>query len=318
MSRKHLTDEILMIRPSNFGFNHETAASNSFQNEKTNLTLEEIKTIAKEEFDDFVEKLRQAGVGVTVAEDGPEVITSDSVFPNNWISFHQDGTVVTYPMLSNIRRLERRNDIVELLSKRFQINEHIHLEYLENQDLFLEGTGSMVLDRYHKVAYACRSPRTNETALDLFCNKKGFEKVIFEAVDQDGLQIYHTNVMMAMGIDYVIIALDSILDKNEKRAVLENFNRTQKEVIEISLDQMNAFAGNMLLLETEYENPVLVMSSQAFNSLTHQQIQKIKMYNPILHSSLHHIEKFGGGSARCMVAEVFLPKFRIQKKKIFK
>jgi len=308
MGREHLTSQILMIRPANFGFNEETAESNAFQVGKTTLSKKEIKRKAKIEFDDFVKKLRGVGVGVTVVEDRPNVITPDSVFPNNWISFHQDGSVVTYPMLSDLRKKERRNDIVELLSNDFEIKEQIHLEHYENQDLILEGTGSMVLDRFHKIAYACLSPRTNEKALDLFCQKQGYEKIAFESVDQNGQQIYHTNVMMAMGDKYVIIALDSIRDKKERKKVFEKIKKTKKEIIEITFEQMNSFAGNMLLLNTKNGKPVLVMSDQAFESLTSEQIKKIESYNPILHSSLNNIEKFGGGSARCMMAEIFLPK----------
>jgi len=307
MSRKHLTAQILMIRPSNFGFNEETAESNAFQNGKTNLSPKEIKAIAKKEFDDFVKKLRKVGVGVTVVEDQPKVVTPDSIFPNNWISFHQDGTIVTYPMLSNLRRLERRDDIVKLLADNFQIKEQVHFEHLENQDLILEGTGSMVLDRYNKIAYACISPRTNEQALDLFCSKIGYEKVAFESVDQNGQQVYHTNVMMAMGEKYVIIALGSIHKKKEREAVIQTFKKTKKEIIEISFDEMNSFAGNMLLLDTKNGKPVLVMSTQAYESLSEEKIKKLKSYQPILHSSLNNIEQFGGGSARCMMAEVFLP-----------
>jgi len=307
MGRKHLTDQILMVRPANFGFNEETAESNAFQDGKTSLTKKEIKEKAKVEFDNFVEKLRTAGVGVTVVEDRPEVITPDSVFPNNWISFHQDGTIVTYPMLSNLRRLERRNDIVKLLAKDFQINEQVHFEHLENQDLILEGTGSMVLDRFNKIAYACISLRTNEQALDLFCSKKGYEKVAFESVDQNGQQIYHTNVMMAMGAKYVIIALDSIHKNKERAAVIEKFKKSKKEIIEISFEEMNSFAGNMLLLDTKNDKPVLVMSTQAYESLSKNKIKKLESYQPILHSSIKNIEQFGGGSARCMMAEVFLP-----------
>lgn len=307
MNRKHLTDQILMVRPANFGYNAETAASNAFQNDKTSLTVKEIKSKARKEFDAFVKVIQEAGVDVTIIEDNDKVKTPDSVFPNNWISLHQDGMVVTYPMLSEIRRRERRDDIIELLSKKFQINEQVHLEQLEKQDLILEGTGSLVLDRFNKIAYACKSPRTNEKALDIFCSKTGYEKVVFEAVDAKGQQIYHTNVMMAMGHKYVIISLDSIQNKNERQKVIQKFKETKKEIIEITLNQMNSFAGNMLLLGTKAGKPILVMSSQAFKSLSNEQIEKIEMYNPILHSSLEIIEQFGGGSARCMIAEVFLP-----------
>ncbi len=307
MNKKHLTGQILMVRPSNFGYNPETAESNAFQRKETDLALKEISALAQKEFDDFVKKLIKAGVGVTVFKDQPKVITTDSVFPNNWISFHQDGTIVTYPLLSKNRRLERRNDIVKTLQEKFQINEHIHFEYLENQASYLEGTGSMVLDRYNKIAYACISPRTNAQAFDLFCTKMGYEKVAFESVDQNGQQIYHTNVMMAMGKEYVIIALDSIRNKKERKAIIEKFENTKKAIIKISFEQMNSFAGNMLLLETKNGHPILVMSSQAYGSLNGKQIEQIEFYNPILHSSLKIIEQFGGGSARCMMTEVFLP-----------
>ncbi len=297
------TSNLLMIKPVRFDFNAETAVNNSFQQASSDQQVAEKATA---EFDCFVSVLRNAGVQVTVVEDTPEPHTPDSVFPNNWISFHDDGTVFLYPMFAVNRRLERKPHVLAAIENKFQIKKTIDLSEYENQQLFLEGTGSMVLDRANKIAYACLSPRTNLRVLNDWCSKSGFRPVAFTSVDSKGDPIYHTNVMMCIADSYAVICLDSIPDKQERDTVIKTLQDTKKEIIEISFDQMNRFAGNMLQVQNIKGDRYLVMSSQAYNSLTTEQIKHIEAYHPILHSDITTIETNGGGSARCMMAEVFL------------
>jgi hypothetical protein len=303
-----LTSNIMMVRPAHFGYNAETAENNAFQTNDGSLSIQTIKEKAINEFDTFVSKLRAVGVNVIVIEDTDEPVKTDAVFPNNWISFHDDGIVVTYPMFSTNRRLERRFEIIDELSKTFQVNNHIQFEGWEAVEQFLEGTGSLILDREHRIAYACLSVRTDATLLEEFCEAMFFEKIAFHSFDRDNLAVYHTNVMMALGDKFVVICMDSVPMDVDKQQLLKSFEETHKEVIEISLDQMYAFAGNMLQVKNESGNTFLVMSSQAFQSLTPAQIEQIERHTSILHSDLTIIETYGGGSARCMMAEVFLPK----------
>ncbi|MEZ4951488.1 MAG: arginine deiminase-related protein [Saprospiraceae bacterium] len=305
---RQTTDHILMIRPANFGFNPETADSNAFQSKDNQLSGDLIQKMAEEEFDLFVETLRDAGVKITVVEDSKDPLKPDAVFPNNWVTFHEDGRVATYPMLSKMRRLERREEIIENLANEYKVTDRIHFEAGEEQGKILEGTGSLILDRPNKIAYACLSPRTDEKLLDEFCQKMGYEKVAFHSVDQNGQEIYHTNVMMALGETFVVICLDSVKSKEERSKLEGIFEKTGKEIIEISFDQMMDYAGNMLQVQSEDGIPILVMSEQAFESLTEDQIDTITAHTNILYSPLYTIEKFGGGSARCMMAEVFLQK----------
>lgn len=305
---RQTTDHILMVRPANFGFNPETADSNAFQSKDNQLSGDLIQKMAEEEFDIFVETLRDAGVKITVVDDSKEPLKPDAVFPNNWVTFHEDGRVATYPMLSKMRRLERREEIIENLAKEYQVKDRIHFESGEDQGKILEGTGSLILDRPNKIAYACLSPRTDEGLFDEFCQKMGYEKVAFHAVDQNGQEIYHTNVMMALGETFVVICLDSVKSEEERSKLESNFEKTGKEIIEISFDQMMDYAGNMLQVQSEDGIPILVMSEQAFESLSEDQIDTITAHTNILYSPLYTIEKFGGGSARCMMAEVFLKK----------
>ena len=297
-----------MVRPAAFGYNPETAASNAFQQSEGAENKETIQTQALVEFDVFVEKLRSVGIDVVVVEDLPEPLTPDAVFPNNWISFHTNGTVVTYPMYAPTRRQERRGDVFNILAKDFDILNRIDFSGNEAQERFLEGTGSLVLDRLNRLAYACKSPRTDVGLLEEFCEWADYEKIQFDAVDATGQDIYHTNVMMAMGDDFVVICMDTIRDEQEKAQLEYYFRETEKEIINISLEQMNNFAGNMLQVENEAGKTYLVMSEQAFKSLLPEQILHIERHTTILHSPLYTIEKYGGGSARCMLAEVFLPK----------
>lgn len=298
------TSHILMIRPVNFGYNAETAVNNAFQ--VAGMDAEAQKK-ALREFDDFVSVLRSNGVDVTVVQDTPEPHTPDSIFPNNWISFHNDGTVIFYPMYAANRRLERKQHVIDTVRSLFEIKSQIDLSSYESKNIFLEGTGSIVLDRDNKIAYACLSPRTDKKVLEDFCKQTGFKPVSFRAVDSKGREIYHTNVMMCVADRYVVICLESIDDKTERENVTTAITGSGKEIIEISFDQMNHFAGNMLQVENVSGQKLLVMSSQAFRSLTKQQVDKLSSYNNIIHSPLVTIETNGGGSARCMMAEVHLP-----------
>ncbi len=296
---------LLMIRPLAFGLNLQTAGSNAFQNK--NAPQNQVQQKALKEFDDFVAKLQAENIDVTVIEDTLQPHTPDSIFPNNWVSFHNDGSVFLYPMQAENRRLERRDDILDQLSKRFTINQINDLSSFENQNQFLEGTGSMVLDRENKLAYACLSNRTNPQVLEIFCTESGYKAITFNAVDGNSLPIYHTNVLMCMGQNFVVICLDTVISESEKNILLQNFATTNKEVITISLAQMNHFAGNMLEVKNEVGENYLILSAAAFNSLTDEQKTKLSNYAKILYADLQTIETNGGGSARCMLAEVCLP-----------
>ncbi len=303
-TRMQTTSHILMIRPVNFAFNAETAGNNAFQvkNDETNVQEKALK-----EFDEFVALLRKNGVDVTVVEDTPEPNTPDSIFPNNWISFHGDGTVLLYPMYAPNRRAERKEHVLEKIGEHFVVKKKIDLSYNESNNLFLEGTGSMVLDRDNRLVFACLSPRTNRKVLDEFCNKMNYEAVVFHSVDKTSQPIYHTNVMMCIADKYVVICLDSIRDVEEKNKVIAAIQKTGKEMIDINYEQLNHFAGNMLQIENGKGEKLLVMSTQAFQSLSKEQVQKLEGYNRIIHAPLNTIEVNGGGSARCMMAEVHLP-----------
>jgi hypothetical protein len=296
------TPNLLMIRPINFSFNTETAVNNSFQAQQ-DIDAQEKALL---EFDSFIYKLQQHGVDVTVINDTPNPYTPDSIFPNNWISFHSNGSLFLYPMFALNRRQERKPHVIEAIKNKFRVNSINDLSDLENQHEFLEGTGSMVLDRDSKIAYACLSPRTTLKALARFSTESNFSIESFTAVDTQGKEIYHTNVMMCVADHFVVICLDSINNPAERERVRKSISNSQKEIIEISFDQMNQFAGNMLQVNNKEGKKFLVMSSQASSSLTSTQRQSIEKYNPIIHSSLDTIERNGGGSARCMMAEVFL------------
>lgn len=298
------TSHILMIQPVNFGYNAETAVNNAFQVAGNDAGAQEK---AAEEFQQFVTVLRKNGVDVTVVKDTPEPYTPDSIFPNNWVSFHSDGTVMLYPMYAMNRRLERKQHVLDTIKNKFNITRQVDLSGYESENIFLEGTGSMVLDRDNKIAYACLSPRTEKKVLDDFCNKAGYKPIAFISVDENGKEIYHTNVMMCVADKYVVICLGSIRDKKEKQLVTDTINKSGKSIIDISYHQMNHFAGNMLQVENNEGEKLLVMSSQAYQSLTKEQVSELEKYNKIVHSSLTTIETNGGGSARCMMAEIHLP-----------
>jgi hypothetical protein len=254
-----------------------------------------------------VQLLLQNGIDVTVVEDTLQPHTPDSIFPNNWVSFHTNGTILLYPMYAENRRKERKPHVLENISKKFLISKTIDYTHYEKENIFLEGTGSMVLDRNENIAYACISPRTNGAILEEFCKEMHFTPVLFHAHDINDSEIYHTNVMMCVADKYVVICLDAIKNVNEKSTVIHSIENSGKQIIPISLQQMNSFAGNMLQVQNNNGNKFLIMSSQAYHALTPQQITQLQSYNSILHSSLTTIETNGGGSARCMMAEVFLP-----------
>jgi hypothetical protein len=306
------TNTILMVRPVNFRMNEQTAVNNYYQQELTNMLPAAINTKAQQEFDAFVEKLQENGVEVVVINDTENPNTPDSIFPNNWISFHENGDIGLYPMFAENRRLERREDVLEQLeSKGFVIENVIDYTEAEEFEVFLEGTGSMILDRQNRKAYCALSPRADEELFIEFCEDFEFTPVIFTAnqsVNNRREAIYHTNVMMCVAEQFAIVCLSSIDDKKERKNLLKHLRENQKEVIDITEEQVNAFAGNMLQVKGVKNQLYLVMSSSAYQSLRKDQLQKIEKYNPILHSSLETIETCGGGSARCMMAEVFLPK----------
>jgi hypothetical protein len=294
-----------MIRPVNFGFNEQTAGSNAFQNR--NAVQQRVQDNALKEFDNLVNTLGENGVEVIVIDDTPEPHTPDSIFPNNWVSFHNDGNVFLYPMMAENRRLERREDIIMQLEDEFKIKHIIDLSRFEHENKFLEGTGSMVLDRENKIAYACLSPRTDRDVLDLFCVQSGYKPVLFHSIDENGMDIYHTNVLMCIGSKFAVICLDSITDEKEKNEVIASLNKTKKEIVDISFAQMNQFAGNMLELKNKTGNSLLVMSQNAYRSLNEDQKTILGKYCKLIYANINTIENNGGGSARCMIAEVHLP-----------
>jgi hypothetical protein len=306
--RQQTTRHILMIRPANFGFNEETAASNAFQQRAGAQASEAIRDKAIQEFDAFVGKLRAAGVEVIVAKDSAQPIKPDAVFPNNWATFHQEGFLITYPMYAATRRKERRRQVLETVLKAgFLSDRRINLEFNEKINRFLEGTGSIIFDHINRLAYACVSPRTDPGLLDELCKLLDYQQVVFQAVDGNGQDIYHTNVMMAMGETFVVICMDTVRKPEERKMLEQKFKETGKEIVEISLEQMNAFAGNMLQVRNDRDQTLLVLSEQAFQSLKPAQIQTLERHTQLLHSAIDTIETYGGGSARCMMAEVFLP-----------
>lgn len=297
------TSQILMIRPVDFKFNAQTAVNNKFQQASAQS---DVQTQALKEFDGFVSLLRNNGVEVTVIDDTLQPETPDSIFPNNWVSFHSGGQVFLYPMFSENRRLERREDILATLDRDYQINNITDLSGYEAERIYLEGTGSMVLDRDHKIAYACLSLRTDKKVLEDFCAQSGYTAVTFDATDASGFPIYHTNVMMCIGNRFAVVCLESVSNADEKTKLVQSLSG--KEIIEISLDQMNHFAGNMLQVQNKNGDPLLVMSEQAYLSLEPEQITALEQYSRLIYAPLYTIEKNGGGSARCMLAEIHLEK----------
>ena len=309
---KQTTNTILMIRPVGFRMNEQTAVNNYYQKVLENVLPATVNAKAQEEFDNYVEKLRSFGVNVIVVSDTIETDTPDSIFPNNWISFHENGTVGLYPMFAENRRLERREDILDILEEQgFIINEVVDYTAAEEENIFLEGTGSLLLDRENRKAYCALSPRADEELFIEFCEDFEYTPVVFTAnqtVNGERKAIYHTNVMMCLAETFAVICLASIDDKKERKHVVSNLKEDGKEVIDITEAQVNNFAGNMLQVRGANDERFLVMSQAAYDCLTKDQIHKIEKHCKIISSSLDVIEGCGGGSARCMMAEVFLPK----------
>jgi hypothetical protein len=298
---------VFLVRPVQFSFNSETAESNHFQQPLAGLSKQALQQQAHVEFEQLVKTLRAKGIQVLVFDDTPEPYTPDSIFPNNWLTLHPDGRVLLYPMCAPNRRLERRTDILAVLGQSFAIREVVDFSGAEQEGRFLEGTGSILFDHVHKVAYACLSPRTDAGLFADVCAQLAYRPVTFQAVDVLGHAIYHTNVMMCIGDRFAVICLDSIRNEEERLAVLLRLTNSGKTIIEITLDQMNHFAGNMLQVSNSDGESLLVMSEQAFLSLSDEQVTTLEQFSRIIYAPIYTIEKNGGGSARCMLAEIHLP-----------
>lgn len=305
---KQITNNIMMIEPVLFNFNAQTALDNHYQSDISILSEKQIQNKALIEFNNFVSALKAKFINTIVVKDSINPHTPDSIFPNNWVSFHANGSICLYPMLAKNRRLERREDIISLIKNSFSVSEIVNYSHYENTNLFLEGTGSMILDRENKICYAAQSKRTDPNILKEFCEKLKYKSVVFNAYQDVGakrLPIYHTNVMMSIADEYVIICLESIDDSVERSLVISSIKSSNKKIIEISESQVNSFAGNML--QVMGDKPYLVMSNSAYLCLSSDQIALIESFNEIIHVDLSTIESYGGGSARCMMAEIFLP-----------
>jgi hypothetical protein len=303
-----LASTVLMIRPVRFESNPHTAESNRFQR-RSEASAEEQNAAALVEFDGLADALRDHGINVIVVEDTLEPHTPDSIFPNNWVSFHSDGRVVLYPMEAENRRTERRMDIIESLDEdpRYVVSEVIDLSHHEDAGHFLEGTGSMVLDRINHVAYACLSSRTQLDPLGDFAQRMNYDVVAFDAVDRDGVPIYHTNVLMNIGESLAVICDEAIPREDQRVAVLQRLGASGRKIISLSYDQLDAFAGNMLELRNAAGDRVVAMSQQAFDSLDHEQLQVLHDNGDVVAVPIDTIEASAGGSVRCMLAEVHLP-----------
>ena len=302
------TDRLLMVRPANFARHSATVSDNAFQDQPDGQHFHQIAEAARAEFDHMVALLREAGVTVLVVEDTPVPVKPDAVFPNNWFTTHEDGVLLTYPYHHAQRRSERRRDILELLDREFVVRRAVPLEHWEEAGRFLEGTGSLILDRVNRVVYACLSQRCDRDAVHDWCAAMDFKPVTFTATDPGGQPIYHTNVMMALGTAAVIICLDCIADPGERAAVTDALLLGGREIVAINQEQVTRFAGNALELRTQ-RGPLWVMSSSAYHSLGEEQLARLLAPEGmrLLHVPLPNIERFGGGSARCMMAEIFLP-----------
>ncbi len=306
-----ITNTILMIRPAVFRMNEETAVNNYFQNSLSE-SADKVNDLARAEFDAFVTQLREKGIQVIVLEDDPALDTPDSIFPNNWISFHRDGRVALYPMFAENRRRERREEVLEAVEGAgFEIREIMDYTEAEQEVVFLEGTGSMILDRVNYTAYCALSPRADKELFLEFCDDFDYYPMVFSAfqtVDQKRVAIYHTNVILCLGEAFAVICLDCIDHPQERKTVVDQLNADGKEIIDITQEQMHQFAGNMLQVRGLGENRFIVMSQSALDSLTMDQKHQLEKHGELIAASLPTIETGGGGSARCMMAEVFLPK----------
>jgi hypothetical protein len=306
-----ITNTVLMIRPAQFRMNEQTSVNNYYQKDLENALPEAVNKMAVKEFDAMVKKLKKAGIKVIVVKDTKEFDTPDSIFPNNWISFHANGTIGLYPMFAENRRLERKESVLEAVeAEGFIVKNVVDYTAAETDSLFLEGTGSILLDRVNNKAYCAISDRADEELFIEFCEDFEYTPVVFSAyqtVNDKRKKIYHTNVMMCIGDRFAVVCLASIDDKRERKSLIKHLQDDGKKVIEISEEQVNNFAGNMLQLKGSEDATYLVMSESALNSLRPAQVQLIESYTTIVSSPLDTIESCGGGSARCMMAEVFLP-----------
>ncbi len=299
------TNTIFLVKPSSFTFNTETSISNTFQ-APLSESKETIQRKVLAEFDAFANTLTAKGVQVHVFDDTVLPEKPDAIFSNNWISFHPDGTLILYPMLAPNRRHERREDIVAFFKNNYSVHRLLDLSHFEKDNKFLEGTGSIVFDHIHKIAYAALSPRTHKALFLTVCDYLHYKPVCFHAFDKSKIPIYHTNVIMCIAKHFAVICLDSITDKSEKAILVKQLKDTGLQIIDISFEQMNHFAGNMLSLQTNNDKEILVLSLSAFDSLSGIQKKEIEKYVELLPISIPTIETIGGGSARCMIAEVFL------------
>lgn len=297
------TNRLLMIRPYRFGYNADTAADNRFQQQP--MPEERVAEQALQEFDTFVHHLRSEGLEVLVLQDDDQPPTPDSLFPNNWISFHENGKAWLYPMFAPSRRAERKTIFLTQLRAMLGLEIIEDFSSYEKASQFLEGTGSMVLDRVNRVAYACISERTHEPLFRQWCILENYQPVCFRAADESGKAIYHTNVMMSVAMEYAIVCLESIIDEEERVFVEQQLKNTGKEIISIDFTQLRHFAANVLQVSSNKKEPLLVMSEQAYQSFSKTQLAKIEHYNRIVKSPLYTIERIGGGGTRCMMAEVF-------------
>ena len=307
--RKQCAPAVMMIRPVQFGYNEQTATSNVFQ-QKDVTNPSEIQRKALQEFNEFTNVLRDHDIEVVIFEDNLEPHTPDSIFPNNWISFHDDGTIILYPMMARNRREERRRDIFDSLSRyfHFRITKVIDFSFYENEDKFLEGTGSIVFDYMHKIAYANISPRTEITILNDLAKILDYQIVPFKAVDKNGQDIYHTNVLMCIGDEFAVVCEEAIPSKAEREKVRERLESTGHQVIPINYEQLYTFAGNMIQVRNHSDEKFIILSKNAWDHLKTEQLEKLATYGKLLPINISTIEKYGGGSVRCMIASIHLPK----------
>lgn len=310
-NNQQFSDSILMIEPVSFGFNEQTAGDNYFQNRDYSAGIN-IQKDALKEFKNLVEKLTVKGIQVIVVKDTPEPHTPDSIFPNNWVSFHEDGRVVLYPMLAENRRAERRNDLIGLLKdKGYVITDLLDYSYYEKEGHFLEGTGSMVLDHINMIGYAALSKRTDKNLFEEFCTEFGYKSVSFianQTFNGNRVPVYHTNVMICIGDRYAVVCMETIDNHEDRKKMERSLVESGKELIDISETQMHRFAANMLQVKGINSLPYLVMSQTALDSFSHTQLEKLKSYNSIITAQIPTIEKYGGGGVRCMMAEIFCPR----------
>lgn len=298
---------ILMIRPAAFGYNAETAANNVFQSQ-SKLSVKEVQQKAEQEFDAFVETLRKKSIEVIVVQDTAEPIKPDAVFPNNWFCTLQDGTLAVFPMYAPNRRIEKRDDMLQILAEQYETRDVEDWSEYEAESLFLEGTGSMIIDHEHKLIYACLSPRTNKAVLEKFAHAHGYRAVTFYSKDENGVEVYHTNVIMHLGETYAIICLESITNEIERITISQLLTATGHEIIPITLKQVHAYAGNMLQVKNTKGKKFTILSKQANKALTKEQKDILKIHTNLLPVDITTIETIGGGSVRCMMAEIFLEK----------